>query len=578
MTKKLVAILAVCCAAILPYISSLDTYFTGDDFGFVQLFSRKPPLHFLTLFTASWAEDIWGGVSDELRPTLALSYQIGSLGDAGSPVGNHVINIALHVANALLVLAIARLVAGLSLPASAFAGMLFAVLPIHAETVTWISGRADSLPTLFYLGSFLAYARWRRRGAAWLYLSSVGLFFLALFSKQSAITMVATLLLYDLLVERQRVRLSWPSLRPYVPFVLLTGAYLIERYVLFGNVVRETDYSINRQLFIDFTYSQIKHLQWLVFGSVALRQGALREIAGPGFPVRLTWVGLAAALLFLAWADWRMRRSVREGVGTARGLLWYFGPVWWLVGTVPLIVTYESARHLYLASVGFAIVLGLGFDALWNARQPLWRYAGALGGAGLVLAYTLKLLPGVAEWNTAGSISEKMVRDAERQAAAAPAGSLLVLDPPAFAASKLSPLVWVWSLPYALRPPFTRTDVTERSSIIWPVKVHCCERKWLDRTRRAIDRWSKQTDRPPVVAMRWDAATGALTRQSDRADGRLRDQILGLSAASNNEEADKTLSTILSRMRQAEGDVFRATFIGGVSKLAAKSKPTHGSN
>ena len=124
---------------------------------------------------------------------------------ATSPVANHLTNIAFHAGNALLVLAVARIAGRLSLAASTYAALVFAILPLHAESVAWITGRVDTVPAVFFLGSFVAYAqlapeaRCNRRA---MYLCSLALFFCALFSKQNTIVMVATLL---------SCPASWPS-------------------------------------------------------------------------------------------------------------------------------------------------------------------------------------------------------------------------------------------------------------------------------------------------------------------------------------------------------------------------------
>ena len=90
---------------------------------------------------------------------------------------------------------------------AAAAGLVFVLLPVHTESVAWITGRVDSMPAFFYLASFLAYVRWRRGGstAHRLYALSLLLFFVALFTKQNTITMVGTLAAYDVLVFRR----SW---------------------------------------------------------------------------------------------------------------------------------------------------------------------------------------------------------------------------------------------------------------------------------------------------------------------------------------------------------------------------------
>ena len=155
--RVVVAVLIVIAAATIPYLSTLQGYFLGEDFGLVQLFSNRPILHFLRLFIRPYDEKIWGDPTHELRAFAALYYTLGTLGGANSAVLQHVITIAFHLLTSLLVLVTARSVACVSWIASVFAAVLFAVIPIHAETVSWISGRVDSSMALFYVASFLAY-------------------------------------------------------------------------------------------------------------------------------------------------------------------------------------------------------------------------------------------------------------------------------------------------------------------------------------------------------------------------------------------------------------------------------------
>ena len=127
-------------------------------------------------------------------------------------------------------LGLARVVGRLSWAGAALSGAFFALLPTHAETVGWISGRADSIPAAFYVGSLLGYAVWRRYGVAWAYGAALGCCFLALFSKQYAITIPLLLGAFDLFLERRLPRPTWRYVLPYVPFVVLTILYLGLRY------------------------------------------------------------------------------------------------------------------------------------------------------------------------------------------------------------------------------------------------------------------------------------------------------------------------------------------------------------
>ncbi len=197
------AVALVSAVAVAPYLQTLPDYFAGDDFGVAQHFFDRPWWYVLTLFHRAWVDGIYGYVPDELRPLVGLTYQVDGWLGQGSQVPFHSTNLILHVVTTVLVFGIARRALLLETPAAAFAAVLFAILPIHAETVAWISGRADSVYTVFYLASFLAFVVWRERRGLSIYGLSVFCFFCGLFSKQSTITLPILLLLYDLLGRRQ---------------------------------------------------------------------------------------------------------------------------------------------------------------------------------------------------------------------------------------------------------------------------------------------------------------------------------------------------------------------------------------
>lgn len=482
----------VCLAAILPYLPTINDYFVRDDFGVVQLLAQKPASSFLHWFGSSWMDDIWGFVLDEVRPFPAASYQLTALGGAASPVLHHVFNILLHAINGLLVVAVARLGASLSPTAATIAGLAFVLLPVHTETVAWITGRVDSMPALFYLASFLAYVRWRQGGAhaSRQYLYALALFFVALFTKQNTITMVGTLVAYDVLVlgaARVPLRPIGSFVRPYVPFAVMTAGYLWLRYQLFGQAAREG--ALTAEGFRGFLHLIDRHLRHVVTG----------ETDGSR-----VLVGLVLAGLIVLWL--MARRTDRQ---QARAIL-YFGPVWWTIGVAPIAVAgYASPRHVYLAAVGWAVVLGIAFEMLDALRHsPAWR-RGSLAAAALVLVlYLVPLSASIREWNTIAGVSHAAVRDVRVEALAAPPGSLIIVGAPDRS--------WEWALPFATRPPFTRTDLSERVFIIAPRPLYCCAGQWFADTRRTLTAWSTGPARDSAVALRWDPDTAALARVTER--------------------------------------------------------------
>ena len=366
---RIASAIVIVLAAVVMYGPTIRDYFLQDDFGVVGLFSQRPVSYFPRWFVAPWTEDIWGYVPDEIRPFPALSYVVMSWFGAVAPEPNHTVNIALHAVNGLLVMGIAEAAAGLALLPAMFAGLVFVVLPIQAESVAWVTGRVDSLPTFFYFASFLLYVRSIHLKAdatggsstdadrsKRLYWGSVALFFAALFSKQNTITMVPALVLFDVIVDPQgprRIELSWRWLRPYAPYVLLTIGFLVLRYVLFHEVARESILSAQRVQ--EFLSDSSSHLVRLVFGGPGVRHWAWRDTG---------WiVGIA---FLIAYAVPRLLRRSRYRLAP-RGADPLFGLIWPVLGMAPILVS-----GYLLAAPHVSRLTGLGGDACSVRNAVVW--------------------------------------------------------------------------------------------------------------------------------------------------------------------------------------------------------------
>ena len=174
------------------------------------------------------------------------------------PLGYHITNVVLHILSALLVW---RLFSVLGVRGAWMIGAVFALHPVHAESVAWITERKNVLSGLFYLLSALAYLRFDRQvfenrsgralgGWVW-YAGALVLFALALLSKTVTCTLPAALILAMLL---QRCTIFVARLAPLVPMfalgllLALQTAYL-ER-VKVGAVGRDFDFSFPDRLLI----------------------------------------------------------------------------------------------------------------------------------------------------------------------------------------------------------------------------------------------------------------------------------------------------------------------------------------
>jgi hypothetical protein len=535
------AAIVVCLAACLPYLRTVSDYFVQDDFGVVQLLAAKPWHMFPRWFTLPWMELIWGYTPDEIRPFTALSYQITALAGASRPEGHHLLNIALHTANSLLVFAIARTAARLTLAGATVAGLAFALLPSSAESVAWITGRVDSLPAFYYLLSFLCYARWRSdsTGSSRLYVWSLIWFFQALFSKQNTITMVAAIAAYDWIVLRRPIRISWTWLRPYVPFAVLTAGFLALRYAILGEALRESQLSSQR--FAEFEGIFARHVRRMIWGD-------LREV--PTGVMAFAALFAAAAALAILRAQSAVRRS-------ALGAAFYFGVIWVVLGLAPTVAAgYESPRHAYLAAAGWTILIGLAFDALRTLRvdrnaslgsPPLWRRAVTAATVVIVVVYGVGLHREISDWRLRSAVSELSTIELERQVRGAPEGSLFVVGVPVPS--------WEWAAPFVAHPPYATTDLTKRALIVMPRLLHCCRgRYWDEETREALRAWSASGT--PIVALHI-SSRGEVRRLTDADEPELKTLVGYLLNVGSGDNLDGAIQDILRKLVAGRGHVIR---------------------
>jgi hypothetical protein len=526
MPRRALPVLLVLAAAVLPYVPALDDYFVQDDFGVIVALADKPLSYFPWWFTNTWMQGVWGYTPDEIRPFPALSYQIAALWGAASPVANHAINVALHAVNAWLVLALARTAMGLAAGPATFAALVFALLPMQTESVAWVTGRVDSMPACFYLACVLCYVRWRASGSRAMFAWSITFCFAALFTKQNAVTLCVALPLYDLVVLRLPARPAWRSIRPYVPFVLLTAGYLALRYALFGEVAREG--MLNAERVGLFLGDLSTHFRRMVYGEPGLRMSLVRAV---GYLL----TGLAAVTAVSAWrGDGSVSRLARPAA--------YFVVIWTALAMAPTLVAgYASPRHAYLASSGWALLLGVALEACWHVRPaPLVRRLAVALAAVVIVAYAWLLVKDVDRWGRRAALSRQAQADIVRETAQVPRGTLIVAGAPRTS--------WDFSLPHALGPPFTSEDLTARVSVISHSSLHCCPAHvWEPYTRERLRTWAADPSRPPVIAFHWDEATGTASRASDADDPFLRNMALWLLDTPGVADLDRRILEITDR-------------------------------
>jgi hypothetical protein len=344
--------------------------------------------------------------------------------------------------------------------------------------------------------------------------------------------MPVLLVAFELLVEGRRGRPLLPWLAPVAPFAVLTVGYLVLRQVLFGNYVREQ--LLSWGLVRTFLRRQPAYVDALVSPAVV----ATEEVTARGLVLLALALAASAVLAAVAWR--------RRDTSARTGRLVFFGPAWYVVTIGPLLVTYFSPRHLYLASAGLVVAWALLFDMVAE-RGPRWRAAGAAAGAVLVGACFVALQAHNRHWNDGARASQALAAEAQRVARAAPAGSLVLIDAPW---RTRYAYVWGWSVPFALQPPFAEEDLTARVGVVSHYWAYCCPQEaWLADLRRQLGAWAARPNRVYVVSI--NAPDPRIRTVSDERAPGLDVAARAIASATSPDDAEARLAHALRLALQA---------------------------
>jgi protein O-mannosyl-transferase len=136
-----------------------------------------------------------------------------------NPLGYHLVNIALHAINAILVW---RMLTLLKIPGAMVAAAIFALHPVNVESVAWVSQTKNLLSLLFAILALMFHVQFQQRGERWRYVLALAMFLLSTLSKGMVITLPAVLLACDWWRQGRITRQDIVRVLPY----LLIGAIM----------------------------------------------------------------------------------------------------------------------------------------------------------------------------------------------------------------------------------------------------------------------------------------------------------------------------------------------------------------
>src|SRR5947207_12366449 len=264
------------------------------------------------------------------------------------------------------------------------AAMLFVVHPVHVEAVVWISSRKDLVAAAFVLPGFLAYLKYRQRGAVVWYLASLLLFLLALLGKLSVVAFPAVLLSFDLLVEKRGL---CRSIVDKIPFVLLATLAVVAVQHAQPGTGAEPDMSMRAASFLQGIWLLSGLGNYVLYRVPPCNGTALAQFAGAVF--------LVAVFMF----PLLLRKRYPVVTLLIYWVLFTYLPTQVLPFSYPV-----TDRYLFLPSIGAVILIAwLVFKA--TDHLPKWNVAAATAVVIVVsFVWFKKTVDYLAEWQDPRSI------------------------------------------------------------------------------------------------------------------------------------------------------------------------------
>ena len=336
----------------------------------------------------AWAE-LYPHVSGNYyRPLFLLWFRLNHAMFGLDPKGWHLTTILCHVAATYMVFVLVRRLA--ASPWIAFsAATLFALHPVHIESVAWVSGVTDPLMAIFLVGSFLAYLRFREGNrAGWMGLALM-LFALGLLEKETTVVLGPLVFVHAWLYAEER---SWISrfaiaLKQSLGFFALTIPYIALRAFILGGLSHSVTPVTWRTMALTEPSIIWLYLRHLLFPAGLSGLYGLPYVDRPASAAFLApTLLLLALILVLAWGIPRLQDARLAWFACAWIALPIF-PVLWLRAYAEGDIAHD--RYLYIPSIGFVLLVSLFLAEIANHRRASQKTLQLAGLTVLALAYAL---------------------------------------------------------------------------------------------------------------------------------------------------------------------------------------------
>jgi protein O-mannosyl-transferase len=312
------------------------------------------------LQSADGVRRIWTevGATQQYYPVVHSIFWIENRLWGHTTFGYHIVSIVLHGVSAAL---LALILQQLAIPGAAIAALLFALHPVHVESVAWISEQKNVVSTLFCLAAALMYLRFDEHRRAAEYVSAFVLFVLAVMSKSVTATLPAILLV---LFWWRRGRVEFRrDVVPLLPFGVVSVAFGALTVWVERNLIGAQGAAFDLTAFERIAIAGRAiwfYLAKLIWPSPLIFNYPRWAIHGASW-LQAIYPALVIALVAVLW---RMRRMARAPLAALLMFIFALSPALGFFNVFPFTYSFVADHFQYLASIPILALASAGLVRL----------------------------------------------------------------------------------------------------------------------------------------------------------------------------------------------------------------------
>lgn len=357
--NKWIIISLIVIAVVLPYFNIFSNQFAYDDKDFFLNWQGIKSVDIDLFFTGD-APMYFHHAYRPIRSVIqSVVYQFSNT----NPFGYHVFAIVIHFLNVVLVYLISKKI--LNKIIGLISAVVFAVLPIHTMSVTFMAAIFNTIGILFLLISFYLYILFQESKDKKYFYSSLILALIAFFTYELTLILFLLIILYDLCFKR----ITKSQIKYYFSYFSGAILFLIIRFYVLKDIYIEkflTEIGFFSRM-LTMSQAFIKYI-YLTIINFPLSVHYDTEISQSFNPQVIFSILIIIGLLGLAFWFYKKNQKIYTFI-----ILWFFISLLPVSNIVP-IAFFISEQYLYLASFAWVLLLGVVFYKVYENKQNLLTF------------------------------------------------------------------------------------------------------------------------------------------------------------------------------------------------------------